>query len=87
MIESKCGILCSECQYKESMNCAGCVNIENPFWGECQVKKCVENKKLQHCGECTEFPCELLHSFAYDEKEGDDGKRIVQCKMWADNSK
>ena len=86
MIESRCGTMCSECSYKESMGCKGCVNIENPFWGVCPVKKCVEDKSLNHCGECSEFPCELANSFAYDEKEGDDGKRIIQCRLWAKKS-
>ncbi|MCL2753395.1 MAG: DUF3795 domain-containing protein, partial [Defluviitaleaceae bacterium] len=39
MIESRCGILCSECEYRESMNCGGCVKIAKPFWGDfCPVK-------------------------------------------------
>ncbi len=82
MIESKCGILCSICEYKESMNCTGCINIDNPFWGVCPIKKCVEDKVLNHCGECRSFPCELLNSFSYDKEQGDEGKRIKQCKMW-----
>ncbi|MEW6713263.1 MAG: DUF3795 domain-containing protein, partial [Candidatus Riflebacteria bacterium] len=34
MIESRCGIVCHECDYREKMNCGGCVNISKPFWGE-----------------------------------------------------
>lgn len=83
MIESRCGLICSECDYKEKMNCAGCIKISKPFWGEeCPLKSCCENKKLANCGECEEFPCELLKSFAYDETQGDGGKRIEQCKKW-----
>lgn len=79
MIESRCGILCSKCRFTE---CKGCVNIPNPFWGTCPVKICCEEKKIMHCGECGEFPCDLLKSFSYDEKEGDGGKRIKQCEKW-----
>lgn len=83
MIESRCGILCSECEYVEKMNCKGCVNIAKPFWGErCPVKACCEEKGHTHCGECAEFPCELAVKFAYDEKQGDNGKRLEQCKCW-----
>lgn len=83
MIESRCGILCSECTYKEQLNCTGCVNIDKPFWGEsCPVKSCCEGKNLKNCGACTDFPCELLNKFAYDKEQGDDGKRIEQCKKW-----
>lgn len=83
MIESRCGLLCSECTYREQMNCAGCVHMEKPFWGDsCPVKACCEAKQHEHCGECENFPCDLLNGFAYDEDQGDNGKRIEQCKCW-----
>lgn len=87
MIESRCGILCGECAYREKMNCKGCSNIEKPFWGEdCSVKTCCESKKLAHCGECNEFPCDMLRQFAYDKEQGDNGKRIEQCKIWMESA-
>lgn len=82
MVESRCGILCSQCEYREQMNCAGCANIEKPFWGECSVKACCEDKKNDHCGVCSEFSCKMLHDFAFDKEQGDDGARIEQCKKW-----
>lgn len=83
-IESRCGILCSSCEYKESMGCKGCTLIEKPFWGEtCPVKSCCERKELDHCGNCDAFPCELLTQFSYDEEQGDNGRRIEQCKKWS----
>lgn len=83
MIQSRCGILCEKCHYKEELGCNGCVNINKPFWGEsCSVKSCCENKNLAHCGQCDIFPCELLMQFAYDKEQGDEGKRIEQCRCW-----
>ncbi|WP_050637690.1 DUF3795 domain-containing protein [Candidatus Stoquefichus sp. SB1] len=83
MVESRCGILCSQCEYKESMGCLGCLNISQPFWGEqCVIKDSCESKGYQHCGECDTFPCASLKAFAYDEKQGDNGLRIEQCKKW-----
>ena len=82
MIESRCGILCSQCKYREQMGCAGCVNIDKPFWGECPVKSCAQSKGHAHCGQCGAFPCGLLRQFAYDEKQGDGGRRIEQCRFW-----
>ena len=83
MIESRCGILCSECSYSEQAGCQGCINIDKPFWGDvCPVKSCCEGKKINHCGQCSEFPCDLLNQFAFDENQGDDGKRIEQCRKW-----
>jgi len=86
MIESRCGIICSECKYKEEMNCKGCTKIDKPFWGDsCPVKSCCEGRGYEHCGECSDFPCDLLNQFAYDEREGDNGKRIETCRNWAKN--
>lgn len=83
MIESRCGILCGECAYREQTGCNGCVQSDKPFWADaCPVKSCCETKKHEHCGECENFSCQLLNSFAYDEKQGDNGKRIDQCKQW-----
>lgn len=84
MIQSRCGILCSSCQYKEQTGCTGCTTIQKPFWGDgCPVKSCCEEKALVHCGQCAAFPCALLHQFAYDKQQGDQGKRIEQCRQWA----
>ncbi|MCL2350628.1 MAG: DUF3795 domain-containing protein [Defluviitaleaceae bacterium] len=83
MIESRCGIMCSKCEYREKMNCAGCVNIEKPFWGEsCPVKSCCEGRGHDFCGQCENFPCEQLIEFSYAKEEGDNGKRIETCRSW-----
>ena len=81
-VESRCGIECSICPYKESHGCEGCLNITNPFWGECPLKTCCEAKELSNCGECADFPCETLNAFSYDKEQGDNGKRIETCKNW-----
>ena len=80
-IQSRCGILCDQCRFTE---CPGCVNIPDPFWGHCELKACCEEKEHLHCGTCNTFPCNTLTAFAYEENEGDDGKRIRQCKVWRD---
>ena len=88
MIESRCGVLCTECKYRESMKCNGCLDIAKPFWGEkCRVKSCCESKELLYCGECATFPCDLLNSFSYDKEQGDNGMRIEQCRNWVKECK
>lgn len=82
-IESNCGIYCSECKFLKENVCLGCTNIEKPFWGDsCAIKDCCKEKKVDCCGECTDFPCELLNSFAYDKEQGDNGARIENCRRW-----
>lgn len=82
MMESRCGILCSRCSWHKDKTCSGCCNIKEPFWGSCPVKTCCEEKRLEHCGECSDFPCTQLNEFAYAEQEGDCGVRLDQCKAW-----
>ena len=66
------------------MNCAGCTNIDKPFWGDsCDVKTCCEGKGFGFCGQCPDFPCATLNGMSYAEEEGDNGKRIRNCIMWA----
>jgi len=83
MIESRCGLLCSECSYREPNNCPGCVSTDTVFWGECVVKKCCESKALSNCGKCKEIPCAELNEFSYSKEHGDNGARIEQCKKWS----
>jgi len=83
MIESRCGILCSRCEYRERVGCAGCTEIDKPFWGgSCPVKDCCEGKRHAHCGQCPEFACGLLTGFAYDTENGDNGLRLEHCRKW-----
>ena len=82
-IESRCGISCSKCEFKKDKKCLGCTKITKPFWGDsCPVKSCCETKKIECCGECSKFPCDLLKSFAYDKEQGDNGLRIENCRHW-----
>lgn len=84
MVSSRCGIVCGDCQYKGQMDCKECINIKKPFWGEsCPLKDCCEQKGHEHCGLCKQFPCDMLMQFAYDKDQGDNGRRIEQCRLWA----
>ena len=84
MVESRCGLICTGCTYKESHGCGGCIETSgNPFHGECPVAQCCQNKGLLHCGQCPDMPCDLLSQYSYDEEHGDNGKRIEICRIWA----
>lgn len=86
MIESRCGVCCSQCNNKEKWGCEGCLNMEKPTWGICEVKKCCEEKKLRFCGECNKFPCEMLSNMG-KEYGFDPSIKIEQCKKWMCESK
>lgn len=85
MFESRCGICCNSCEDKEKVNCKGCLHMKTPFWGgECTVKSCCEGKRLDHCGQCSVFPCEMLKNMG--KEQGYDSKaKIEQCKKLAED--
>ncbi len=85
IIDSRCGLHCSTCDYKRICGCGGCIETNgHPFYGECSLAKCCQNKCIKYCGECAEFPCELLTKFSCDPEHGDTppGARIEECKKW-----
>lgn len=61
---NSCGSYCDDCpsyKGKEEPTCAGCVESKGqPWWGTCKVYKCASGKGFNHCGECTDFPCDKL---------------------------
>lgn len=82
MYESRCGVCCNSCERKEKVNCKGCLHMKKPFWGgECGVKSCCEHKGLNFCGECEEFPCEMLANMG-KEQGFDPTIKIIQCRKW-----
>ena len=90
IIDTRCGLHCVGCTYKEPCGCGGCIATNgHPFHGECPVAICCQDKGLTHCGECDTFPCTLLTQYSCDPVHGDTphGARIEQCRKWkADNT-
>lgn len=85
MVDTRCGLRCEGCEFKEKNNCSGCIITNgHPFHGECPVALCCQSKNCMHCGQCSEFPCELLSQYSSDPVHGDNppGARIEQCKRW-----
>jgi hypothetical protein len=64
-----CGLYCGGCEFLEK-ECAGCGRTSGkPFWTKqygvevCPLYGCcVEQKGLEHCGLCDDFPCETFAS-------------------------
>lgn len=87
MFESRCGICCEQCQRRQGVSCRGCVRMDKPFWGgECPVKSCCEEKRLDHCGVCPEFPCALVATMGAEEGH-DPAPRLESCRRWAEEAR
>jgi len=84
MIETRCGLQCTGCEYIENLGCKGCIQSNgNPFHGTCAVAVCCQERGYVHCGDCKDLPCALLKQYSYDKEHGDNGKRIEQCLAWS----
>lgn len=78
--DTYCGLCCATCEFKDSMNCGGCIASEGkPFHGACEVAECAKAKKRNFCGDCENFPCDLLKKYSNDPEHGDNGARIENC--------
>lgn len=62
-----CGIYCGNCDFLGEQ-CEGCGYVNGkPFWtaqtpsGICPIYDCCSNQKqIEHCGVCKEFPCKIF---------------------------
>ena len=92
MVDSRCGLYCTNCEWKESPGCGGCIGTNgHPFHGKCPIASYSFEKGLHHCGECNVIPCEKLYEYSYlDPEHGDkpQGARVQVCrKQAAENGK
>ena len=74
---SYCGVDCSECMDLINFKCPGC--RFSPWTEEdiCPPVKCCRDRNLDYCGQCEEFPCEMMEEF-YDES---DSHREAKARM------
>lgn len=83
-LTSYCGLKCDECYYRVENNCKCCIaSSGNPFHGKCEIAECVKKRNIRFCGECSDFPCEILNRYSYDKDFGDypAGQRIENCRL------
>ena len=52
------------------------------FWGKCDKAICCIEKELEHCGECSDMPCQKLRDLFDDPEHGDHGARLHNLKNW-----
>ncbi len=87
-IQSRCGLLCRGCTFKASHGCGGCIETSgHPFYGECPIAMCCQNKGFSHCGECAEMPCQQLYEYSCGDSEHCDKPKRARLSMlmqWTD---
>ena len=82
----------------EHASCDGCRNMGGKiiFLGmtePCNVYKCIKEKKIEFCSECSDFPCDYLHPYADKASEVPHNTKVFNLclikkmglKAWAKN--
>ena len=70
-----CGVFCGACP-SFNISCLGCASERKEQkrtskWG-CKIRKCCyTKKKLDFCGDCTEFPCTKINKKLIDSHPGE----------------
>lgn len=85
---SICGVDCTECK-ELGVNCKGCNAIEGKvFWSaymglnKCPMYHCcVDDKKLHHCGKCSELPCNLYFETRDPEMTEDEHQKAISNRV------
>jgi hypothetical protein len=53
----KCGVFCNACRLYVLTECKGCSDLISKKETICPIYVCAENRGLNSCGRCPEFPC------------------------------
>lgn len=79
-----CGLYCGGCEYL-GKQCQGCGHVKGkPFWTAqygvevCPLYGCcVNQKQLEHCGLCDEFPCKTFTSLRDPSLSEEDAEKAL----------
>jgi len=59
---SRCGIACEVCSHFNH-GCMGCKK-ENRLKNICLIFRCAEEKNVEYCLRCIEYPCDLMRGLS-----------------------
>ena len=83
-----CGLFCGACEHLGT-KCGGCDNKEGkPFWTammnveSCPLYNCcVNTKQFEHCGLCSELPCETFLSLGDPNLSDEEAEKAVVARQ------
>jgi hypothetical protein len=88
-LAAACGLYCGDCEYLGS-HCSGCGAVKGkPFWtsqvgqsGSCPIYTCsVDRLKIEHCGLCSEFPCEMFVSLRDPNVSDEEAEKSIRARQ------
>jgi len=77
------------CEHYPDQSCAGCNAVEGKiFWTKymdldtCPIYQCCKNeKKLAHCGECVELPCQIYFTTKDPMQSDEVHKKNIEIRV------
>ena len=75
-----CGVDCSVCSDFVSEKCPGCRQSIWPEGDACPPLSCCKEKAIRLCGECRQFPSEMMKEF-YRESESHERAYRLMCSF------
>ena len=87
-----CGIYCGDCGFLGEQ-CKGCGYVDGkPFWtaqmpsNVCPLHECCRNQKqLEHCGLCTDFPCKIFLELRDPDQSDEEFQNSLKTRQEALN--
>jgi hypothetical protein len=84
-LAAACGLYCGDCEHIGD-KCDGCSQVAGkPFWTTqfgvevCPLYDCsVNQKRLEHCGLCEDFPCETFNSLRDPTLSDEEAEKALQ---------
>src|SRR5574341_589957 len=58
VIVARCGLACEVCQHF-NQGCPDCEK-DNELNSRCLIYKCAQEKNIQYCLQCPQYPCKLI---------------------------
>ena len=83
-----CGIYCGSCELLDKQ-CRGCGYVDGkPFWTEqfgvkvCPLHDCCRNNRhLEHCGLCPDFPCKLFLEMRDPSLSDEEAQKSLEARQ------
>lgn len=62
----------------EQIRCLGCKASDTSFWSrQCKIRTCAEERGLEFCYQCKDFPCEELQGFLENHPQARENLRTI----------
>ncbi len=81
-----CGVDCAPCPDYRTGTCPGCRQSSWPEGDACPPVSCCRERRIDCCGACRDFPCEMMRDF-YGESESHERAYLLMTSLQQEKEK